>query len=180
MKELTLESLKCEASESVQFSTCYEPIHRFQRVKAKSSFFSKIKIHLRKKIHSLSCLTRVYLCEKIETIWVFDPRHKNFIFVWFLHGCPLNSSCTLSCSLRLNFPRSLLIFCLVQSVSTSEARSSSASASSSSFILKEGDFVNKPIFVTADNHLKYRAICFFSWLYNFILSPVCCWYFLLI
>ena len=42
-------SLKCEASESVQFSTCYDPIHRFQRVKAKSSFFSKIKIHLRKK-----------------------------------------------------------------------------------------------------------------------------------
>ena len=61
-------SLKCEASESVQFSTCYDPIHRFQRVKAKSSFFSKIKIHLRKKIHSLSCLTRVYLCAKIETI----------------------------------------------------------------------------------------------------------------
>ena len=91
----------------------------------------------------------------------------------------LNSHCTLSCSLRLNFPRSLLIFCLFRSVSTSKVKSST-SASSSSFILKEGDFVNKPIFVTADDHLKYRAICFFSWLYNFILSPVCWWYFLLI
>ena len=147
--------------------------------KRKVRFSRKLKYIWGKKIHSLSCLTRVYLCAKIETIWVFDPCHKNFIFVWFLHGCPLNSSCTLSCSLRLNFPRSLLIFCLVRSVSTSDARSS-ASASSSSFILKEGDFVNKPIFVTADNHLKYRAICFFSWLYNFILSPVCWWYFLLI
>ena len=36
------------------------------------------------------CLTRVYLCAKIETIWIFDPCHKNVIFVWFLHGCPLN------------------------------------------------------------------------------------------
>ena len=42
-------SLKCEASESVQFSTCYDPIHRFWRVKTKSSFFSKIKTCLRKK-----------------------------------------------------------------------------------------------------------------------------------
>ena len=82
-------SLKCEASESVQFSTCYDPIHRFQRVKAKSSFFSKIKTYLRKKIHSLSCYNRVYLCAKIETIWVFDPCHKNSIFVWFLHDCSL-------------------------------------------------------------------------------------------
>ena len=49
----------------------------------------------------------------------------------------------------------------------------SASASSSSFILKEGDFVNKPIFVTADNHLKYRAICLFSWLYNFFFYRRC-------
>ena len=147
--------------------------------KRKVRFSRKLKYIWGKKIHSLSCLTRVYLCAKIETIWVFDPCHKNFIFVWFLHGCPLNSSCTLSCSLRLNFPRSLLIFCLVRSVSTSEARSS-ASTYSSSFILIEGDFVNKPIFVTADNHLKYRAICFFWWLYNFILSPVCWWYFLLI
>ena len=70
----------------------------------------------------------------------------------------LNSSCTLSCSLRLNFARSLLIFCLVQSVSTSEARSL-ASVSSSSFIFTKGDLVNKPIFVTVDNQLKYRAIC---------------------
>ena len=70
----------------------------------------------------------------------------------------LNSSCTLSCSLRLNFARSLLIFCLVRSVSNSEARSL-ASASPSSFIFTEGDLINKPIFVTADNRLKYRAIC---------------------
>ena len=42
-------SLKCEANESVQFSTCYDPIHRFWRVKTKSSFFSKIKTCLRKK-----------------------------------------------------------------------------------------------------------------------------------
>ena len=69
-----------------------------------------------------------------------------------------NSSCTLSCSLRLNFARSLLIFCLVRSVSTSKSRSL-ASASSSSFIFTEGDLVNKPIFVTVDNQLKYRAIC---------------------
>ena len=79
-------SLKCEASESVQFSTCYDPIHRFWRVKAKSSFFSKIKHVWGKKMHKLSCLTKVYLCAKIETIWIFDPCHKNFIFVWFLHG----------------------------------------------------------------------------------------------
>ena len=70
----------------------------------------------------------------------------------------LNSSCTLSCSLRLNFARSLLILCLVRSVSNSEARSL-ASASPSSFIFTEGDLINKPIFVTADNRLKYRAIC---------------------
>ena len=41
------------------------------------------------KIHNLSCLTWVYLCAKIETIWIFDPCHKNFIFVWFLQGCLL-------------------------------------------------------------------------------------------
>ena len=70
----------------------------------------------------------------------------------------LNSSCTLSCSFRLNFARSLLILCLVRSVSNSEARSL-ASASPSSFIFTEGDLINKPIFVTADNRLKYRAIC---------------------
>ena len=27
-----------------------------------------------------------------ETIWSFDPCHKNLIFVWFLHGCPLNKA----------------------------------------------------------------------------------------
>ena len=73
----------------------------------------------------------------------------------------LNSSCTLSCSLRLNFARSLIIFCLVQSVSTSEARSL-ASASSSSFIFTEGDLVNKQILlrqITVESIVKYRAIC---------------------
>ena len=80
--------MKCEANESVQFSTCYDPIHRFWRVKTKSSFFSKIKTCLRKKkMYNLSCLTKVYLCAKIESIWIFDPCHKNYIFVWFLQGC---------------------------------------------------------------------------------------------
>ena len=27
-----------------------------------------------------------------ETIWSFDPCHKNLIFVWFLHGCLLNKA----------------------------------------------------------------------------------------
>ena len=63
-------------------------IHRFWRVKTKSSFFSKIKTCLRKKkMYNLSCLTKVYLCAKIESIWIFDPCHKNYIFVWFLQGC---------------------------------------------------------------------------------------------
>ena len=66
-------------------------------------------------------------------------------------------SCTLSCSLRLNFARSLLIFCLVRSVS--ETRSSS-STSSSIFILTEEDLCSKPAFVRADSQLKYQAICF--------------------
>ena len=73
----------------------------------------------------------------------------------------LNNSCTLSCSHRLNFARSLLIFCLVQSVSTSEAKSS-ALASSSSFIFTEGDLVNKQILlrqITVESIVKYRAIC---------------------
>ena len=65
-------------------------------------------------------------------------------------------SCTLSCSLRLNFARSLLIFCLVRSVS--ETRSS-ASTSSSLFILTEENLHNKPAFVRADIRLKYQAIC---------------------
>ena len=30
------------------------------------------------------------MCAKIETIWISDLCHKNFIFVWVLHGCPLN------------------------------------------------------------------------------------------
>ena len=42
-----------------------------------------------KKMQNLSCITRVYLWAKIETIWIFDPCHKYFIFVWFLHGCLL-------------------------------------------------------------------------------------------
>ena len=66
-------------------------------------------------------------------------------------------SCTLSCSLRLNFARSLLIFCLVRSVF--ETRSS-ASTSSSIFILTEEDLCSKPAFVRADSQLKYQAICF--------------------
>ena len=55
------------------------------------------------KGESLSCLTRVYLCAKIETIWSFDPCHKNFIFVWFLHGCPLNT-------IRTNCLNSFIIY----------------------------------------------------------------------
>ena len=62
-------------------------VFRVFRVKAKSSFFSKIKHVWGKKMHKLSCLTKVYLCAKIETIWIFDLYHKNYIFVWFLHGC---------------------------------------------------------------------------------------------
>ena len=52
-------------------------------------FLEKKNIFEEKKIHSHSCLTRVYLCAKLETIWIFYPCHKNFILVWFLHGCPL-------------------------------------------------------------------------------------------
>ena len=63
------------------------------------------------------------------------------------------ASCTLPCSLRLNFSRSLLI---VRSVS--ETRSS-ASTSSSLFILTEENLFNKPAFVKADIRLKYQAIC---------------------
>ena len=49
--------------------------------KWKVCFCLKLKKHLRKKIHSLSCLTRVYLCGKIETIWIFDPAIKiSFLF----------------------------------------------------------------------------------------------------
>ena len=33
-----------------------------------------------KKMHNLSCLTKVYLCAKIESIWIFDPCHKKFHF----------------------------------------------------------------------------------------------------
>ena len=66
------------------------------------------------------------------------------------------ASCTLPCGLRLNFSRSLLIFCLVRSVS--ETRSS-ASTSSSLFILTEENLFNKPAFVKADIRLKYQAIC---------------------
>ena len=39
--------------------------------------------NLKKKIHGISFLTMVYLCAKIETIWIFGPCHKNFIFVFF-------------------------------------------------------------------------------------------------
>ena len=61
-------------------------------LEGESEKFLKIKPYLMKKIRSLSCLTRVYLCAKIETIWIFDPCHENVIFVWFLHGCTLNCS----------------------------------------------------------------------------------------
>ena len=49
-------------------------------------------------------------------------------------------------------------FCLVRSVLTSKANSS-ASASSSSVILTEGDLYNRPVLVRAESRLKYRAIC---------------------
>ena len=49
-------------------------------------------------------------------------------------------------------------FCLVRSVLTSKANSS-ASASSSSVILTEGDLRNRPVLVRAESRLKYRAIC---------------------
>ena len=65
-------------------------------------------------------------------------------------------SCTISCSLRLNFSKSLLILCLVRSVSENR---SSASTSSSLFILTEVDLCNKPAFDRADSRLKYQAIC---------------------
>ena len=67
-------------------------------------------------------------------------------------------SCTFPCSLPLNISRSLLISFLVRSVSTSETKSS-ASFSSSSFILPEGELFNKSIFVGVDSRLKYWAIC---------------------
>ena len=54
-------------------------------------FLENKNIFEEKEILNLSCLIRVYLCAKIETIWIFDPSHKNFIFVWFLQGCPLNN-----------------------------------------------------------------------------------------
>ena len=54
-------SLKCEASESVQFSTCHDLVHRFQRVKVKSSFFSKIKTYLRKKKYTVFLVFLVLL-----------------------------------------------------------------------------------------------------------------------
>ena len=70
-----------------------------------------------------------------------DNRYERKVRCKGLSFFSLSSSCTLSCSLRLNFAKSLLILCLVRSVSTCEARSS-ASTSSSSFILTEGDFLN--------------------------------------
>ena len=49
-------------------------------------------------------------------------------------------------------------FCIVRSVLTSKVNSS-ASASSSSVILTEGDLCNRPVLVRAESRLKYRAIC---------------------
>ena len=89
---------------------------------------------------------QIFLHEKIPRhsqlfSWakIIDMNEKWDAKVFFFFS--LSSSCTLSCSLRLNFAKSLLIFCLVRSVSTCEARSS-ASTSSSSFILTEEDFLN--------------------------------------
>ena len=74
---------------------------------------------------------------------------RSVFFLWPVAA----ASCTLPCSLRLKFSRSLLI---VRSVS--ETRSS-ASTSSSLFILTEQNLFNKPAFVKADIRLKYQAIC---------------------
>ena len=74
---------------------------------------------------------------------------RSVFFLWPVAA----ASCTLPCSLRLKFSRSLLI---VRSVS--ETRSS-ASTSSSLFILTEENLFNKPAFVKADIRLKYQAIC---------------------
>ena len=82
--------MKCEANESVQFSTCYEPIHRFWRVKTKSSFFSKIKTCLRKKkCTTFLVLLRSTCVQKLSQFEFLTLAIKNFIFVWFLHGCLL-------------------------------------------------------------------------------------------
>ena len=83
--------------------------------------------------------------------WIDLP----FGFSWFSPRKSLQILLLLQSSSKL---RSLVIFCLVRSVSNSEARSL-ASASPSLFIFTEGGLINKPIFVTADNRLKYRAIC---------------------
>ena len=74
---------------------------------------------------------------------------RSVFFLWPVAA----ASFTLPCSLRLKFSRSLLI---VRSVS--ETRSS-ASTSSSLFILTEENLFNKPAFVKADIRLKYQAIC---------------------
>ena len=90
-------SLKCEASESVQFSTCHDPIHRFQRVKVKSSFFSKIKTYLRKKKYTVflvflvllgsTCVQNLrqfeFLTLAIKISFLFD-----FCTDVLLRGCP--------------------------------------------------------------------------------------------
>ena len=90
---------------------------------------------------------------------VFMGKYNNFerkvrckgLYFFVAYG-----SCTISCSLRLNFSKSLLILCLVRSVSENR---SSASTSSSLFILTEVDLFNKPAFARADSRLKYQAIC---------------------
>ena len=90
---------------------------------------------------------------------VFMGKYNNFerkvrckgLYFFVAYG-----SCTISCSLRLNFSKSLLILCLVRSVSENR---SSASTSSSLFILTEVDLCNKPAFDRADSRLKYQAIC---------------------
>ena len=63
------ESSQDAICESAQFSTCYDTINRFRRVKAKSLFLilSKIKTHLKENTQR-SCLTKGFLSAKVETI----------------------------------------------------------------------------------------------------------------
>lgn len=51
------------------------------RGESENLFFSKMETYFREKIHSVSCLTRSFLCLEIEPIWVFAPCHKNCIII---------------------------------------------------------------------------------------------------
>ena len=46
--------------------------------------------YFKEKIHSVSCLTRSFLCLKIETIWVFAPCHKIALLFSFCTDVLLN------------------------------------------------------------------------------------------